>query len=1070
MNLLGIGARASKASSAPLVGSAMRIQRSVNGAAVPVVYGTTRLPGNLIWYGDFKATPVKSGGKSGGKGGMTGTGAKGQAGKTTYQASFAIGLAAGTIQGIGRVWDTTGAADTPASIGGALAIMSGAAGQSPWSYLAANHPDQALGYSGLAYVGIANLALGESPSLPNLSFEAIGFGPAATPVAWSVPPGSRAWSVAYTPPSYAQPPFAAIAAVLKTPPVTANIVFDTSPAFCIADLLTSTSYGAGLAPNLIGDLTQYATWCQAAGLAMSAALTESRDCRSILRDWLDATLADAFWSQGQIKIGAYADTPVTGTAADGSTIVFTPNLTPAMTIDDTLMLPGASDAGPLTVTRKDPAEVSNRFTVEYADRDSDYNTVTVTADDTAHIAAYGLRPASDIQADFITVGATAQTVADLRLARETGVLATYEWRMRSPGELLEPFDIVAISDAALGLSALPVRVTEVEEEDDSVFHITAEDIPGVLSAMAARPLAAPAGAVSSANADPGNVNAPIVFEPPAPLCLAGSGLEIWALISGADSAQWGGCDVWVSTGQANYAYIGTSLGAARMGTLTAPLAAVTAAASGPTYDAANTLAVDLSESDGELISTDQASALALNSLCIVDGELIAYTTATLSGPNAYALTGLVRGAYGTQVAAHAAGAAFARVDGAQFRYPITPDRIGQTVNFKFLSFNASGGGGQTLDEVEPYAYTILGSALASPLASVTGLATAYQAGLTTLSWNPVADPRPIDYELRLGTVWDTAQTLWRTSTPQSPILGDGTYWVAAHFKIPNGRDIYSPVPAAIAIAGSALTSNVIATRDQAAEGWLGTCAGTQALGGKLWLLGAGDILADPDILATPDIIFYGGVAAAGSYTIPAADRIALSGPATCNVMMKVAGALGYFANALDITKIADITQVGDLLGVAPAGTVWAQPQIRLSQDGVSWGAWQNWIPGSYTGMAFDARIILYSTNPEVSAQLADFVFAVDVPDRVDRYSGLMTNAGTGQVTQLFQAKGAASPFAFNGGAGPGNTPIATFTVANGQPGDDPPTYVCTLSQITISTTAAGAPVSRQINNLVVEGY
>src|SRR5579862_1978588 len=320
MNLLGIGARTAKSQAAPLVGSAMRIQRSVNGAAVPVVYGTTRLPGNLIWYGDFKATPIQSSGKSGGKGGMTGGTAKGQVGKTTYQASFAIALAAGAIQGIGRVWDTTGTADTPPSLGGGYSLQPGGAAQSPWSYLAAQHPDQALGYSGLAYVGIAAMPLGESPSLPNLSFEAIGFGPAAAPTSWSVPPGGRAYSITYTPPSYPTAPFAAIAAVVKTPSTTANIVFDTSPAFCFADLLTNTTYGAGLAPSLIGDLTSYATWCQAAGLAMSAALTESRDCRSILRDWLDATLADAYWSQGQIKIGAYADTPVTGTAADGSSI------------------------------------------------------------------------------------------------------------------------------------------------------------------------------------------------------------------------------------------------------------------------------------------------------------------------------------------------------------------------------------------------------------------------------------------------------------------------------------------------------------------------------------------------------------------------------------------------------------------------------------------------------------------------------------------------------------------------------------------------------------------------------
>jgi len=1059
MNLLGIGARTSKAQASPLVGSAMRIQRSVNGATVPVVYGTTRLPGNLIWYGDFKATPVRSGGKGGGKGGPGGGATKGQAGRTTYQASFAIGLCSGAIQGIGRVWDTTGAADTPPSIGGAVTIQSGAAAQAAWGYLTSLHVDQALGYSGLAYVGIANMPLGESPSLPNLSFEAIGFGLASAPTAWNVPPGGHGWATSYTPPSLTAAPFAAIASVVKVPATTANIVFDTSPAFCIADLLTNASYGAGLAPDLIGDLTAYATWCQAAGLAMSAALTESRDCRSILRDWLDATLSDAFWSQGQIKLATYADQPVTGTAADGSSITYTPSLAPVMTIDDTLMLAGSSDAGPLTVTRKDPSEATNRITVEYSDRDSDYNTVTVTSDDAAHIAAYGLRPAPNMQADFIAVGAVASRIADLRLARETGVLATYEWRMRSPGELLEPFDVVAINDSALGLVDYPVRVTEVEEEDDTVFHITAEDIPGVMSALSARPLSANAGAVSGANADPGSINAPIIFEPASPLCLSGSGLEIWALASGANTAIWGGCDVWASTDGASYAFVGTMSGAARMGVLTATLPAVAAATIGPTIDAINTVTIDLSESAGQLSGTDQAGALALNSLCYVDGELLAYQTATLgAAASQYALTWLVRGAYDSAISSHAAGSGFARLDGAQFRYPFTPDRIGQTVYFKFLSFNIYGGGEQTLNEVEPYAYTIKGTALAEDPANVGNLSAAFNTanGQTVLSWSGVPDSRAIDYEVRLGGNWNGAQVIGRTPLTQSTILGDGTYWLAAHFKVPNGPDVYSPVPAEIVVAGSQLTSNVAATHSQAAEGWRGTFANTAISAGALTILGSGDILGDADILATTDVIFYGGVASAGSYQIPASDRVILARVAVCNVICKLGVTLGYDLNAIDITKISDIGQVQDVLGISLGNTVWTVPQIRLTQDGSSWSAWQNWVPGAYSAMGFDARILLYSNNPQIAPLLADFVFEVDVPAIVD--------AGTNVPVA---ASGSAIAFShtFNGGPNGAISPNVQVEIVSGaQQGDQVIISAKTASGFNVQITNGGGGVSgRQID-------
>jgi len=1030
------GARSSQARTPPTVVSALRVQRSVNGAAVPVVYGTARLAGNLIWYGDLVANPVKSGGgKSGGKGGAGGGSSKGQPGSYTYQASFAVALCSGPIQGIGQVWDTSGTADTPPSLSGSTSIMQGAAGQAPWGYLTSAHPDQALGYSGLAYVGIAAMALGDSPGLPNLSFEVVGLGPAAAPSSWAVPPSAHAWTVSYSAPSYPSAPFAAIAAVLKTPAATQNIVFDTSPAFCFADLLTSTSYGAGFAPALIGDLTAYATWCQAAGLSMSAALTEQRACRDIMRDWLDATLADAFWSQGQVKIGVYADQAATGTAADGSALVFTPALAPVMTIDDSLMLMQSSDAGPLTVSRKDPAEAINRVTVEYSDRDSDYNTVTVNADDAAHIATYGLRPAPNVSADFITVGAVASRIADMRLARATGVLATYEWRMRSPGELLEPFDVVAVTDTALGLVDFPVRVTAVEEEDDTVFHIAAEDIPGLIGAMAARPLVANAGFQAGWNADPGNVNAPIVFEPPSPLTVSGSGLEIWAMVSGANLAEWGGCQVWASTDGESYALVGTIEGAARMGALTAPLASVAASLVPPTVDNADTLAVNLSESGGSLLSTSQAGMLALNTLCYCDGELLAYQTATLTGTNAYALTGLARGALGSQIGApgggaHATGSAFARLDGAQFRYPFTPDRIGQTVYFKFLSFNIYGGGQQTLDEVEPYAYTIRGTALAEDPANVTGLAAFYSAtnGQTYLTWNGVADPRPqLDYELRLGSSWSAGQVIGRFKTAPAPILGDGDYWLAAHYKVPNGPDVYSPTPASIAVAGSQLTTNIVASRNQAAEGWPGTMTNTALNGANLVLLGAGNVLADPDIVGTADVIYYGGVASSGSYQIPAGDRVDVGRVTACNVIVKLGALIGYDIGAVDITQAIDLRTVGDVLGVDTGDHVWATPQIRISLDGLTWGAWQNWVPGSYVGMAFDCQVLLFSNNPGVACVLTGLTFEVDIPT--------VTFTGS-NVAVAAAGTAVAFPATLNGGPGGAALPnIQVEIVSGAQSGD-----------------------------------
>ena len=1066
MNLLS-GGRAPNSRTPPVAqGLGIRTQTSLNGVAIAVVLGTTRVSGNLLWYGDFVAKPMAgAGGKSGGKGGMVGgAAAKGQVSSgTDYNASFAVGLCVGPIQGLGLAWATNSTPVTPPDLGGSMAIMDGALGQAGWSYLAAAHPDQFVAYSGLAHVGFAAMDLSGTPNLPNLTFEVLGLGPAALAWPWTPLAGTAAWSTEYVPPSYASAPFAAVASVLKTPAVTSDIVFDSSPAFCVAALLTDTQWGCALAPSLVGDLTSYATWCQAEGIAISAALVNQRAARDVLQQWLTATLSDVYWSEGLIKVGSYADAAVTGSAADGSALTYTPNLAPAMTIDDSVMLPAGTDQGPLLVTRKDPAEIYNQVTVEYWSRAAGYNTMTVQAQDDAHIAAFGLRPAPTVQADFITQGGIAQKVADLILARSVGVQATYEWDMKSPGELLEPFDVVALTDPGMGLSAYPVRVLKVEEKGDTAYHVTAEDIPGVIGAMAARPLAANAGFVAAHATDPGGVNAPVIFEPPDALVTSKGGLEVWLAVSGAEPLLWGGCQIHVSTDGQTYGLLATVEAPARQGVLTAALAAVAAAPSGPTIDQTNVLEVDLGESNGTLLGTDQAGALALNTLAYVDGEMIAYATANLAVGHTYDLAWLVRGAYHTTISAHPAGAPFARLDGAIVRWPFAADRVGQTIYFKFCSFNGYGGGLQGLDQVQPYAYTLRGTALSAPPPDVAGLATAYQGGITQLAWDSVSDFRAVDYEIRMGAAgatWETARVVGRTPLTHAPTQGDGTYFVAAHYRVPNGADVYSAAPAEIVVAGSQLTSNIVASFDEAAAGWSGTLSDTLVIGGELWLSPVGDMLTATDVTGIPDVIFYGGVAASGSYQIPAAHRVDIGRVAACNVIVGLGALLGYSGSTLDVRGMPDVTAVADILGLGLGAYASATPQIRLSQDGATWGAWQNWAPGAYTARAFDCRVLLGTLDTAIAAAITDLTFAVDVPDRTDTGTGVAVAAGGTAVT--FAS-------AFNGGPGGAPVPNVQITVLGAGAGDTVALTAVAKTGFTVQVLNGGTGVARNVN-WIAQGY
>src|SRR5947207_6135468 len=149
---------------------------------------------------------------------------------------------------------------------------------------------------------------------------------------------------------------------------------------------------------------------------------------------------------------------------------------------------------------------------------------------------------------------------------------------------------------------------------------------------------------------PGDTNAPIIFEPPAGL--SGGDLEVWLIASGG--VNWGGCQVWVSSDGSTYALAGTIYRGARQGTLTATL---------PSHadpDTTDTLAVDLTESQGQLLSGTQADADNLVTLCHCDGALLSYEPATLTAAYQYDLTYLRRGAYATPIGSHSSGANFAR--------------------------------------------------------------------------------------------------------------------------------------------------------------------------------------------------------------------------------------------------------------------------------------------------------------------------------------------------------------------------------------------------------------------------
>lgn len=699
--------------------SGVQFQSSSNGVPIAIPFGKTRLSPNLIWYGDFTAVPHTTTQSSGGKGG--GDGGSSSYTTYTYTASFCLALGEGPINSVPRSWIGKDAATITTDL---FTVFDGSYAQMPWGYLSGAHPEEALGYRGIAYAATSAYDLGSSANLPNHNFEVIGFYPLNI----------------------------------------AEGVFDVDPKDIVVGLLTNEHWGVpGFPSSLIGNLSSYSNYCRASGLLFSPAYTDQQSASQMITDLMQISNSGIYFSEGLLKITPYGDAEVTGNG-----VTYVPSLTPVGYPGDDDYLPNDGDdpvvvrRNSIPATSETTSDAFNQVQVEFVNRNNAYQVEVMPAQDLASIDTYGLRPMSIISAHQIAEPTVAQAVSQLILQRSVYVRNQFEFRLGWAWCFLEPTDILAITDSVLGLSNYPVRVLSIEEDESGTLFIVAEDAPPGASSHVVAPVPASGGYSADYNADPGDIAPPVFFEPPIELTSGGSGLEVWAGVSGL-STLWGGSNVWVSYDGDSYKLAGRVDNPSRIGYLTAPL--------GPT--GTGPLSIELDGLGGQILSGTAGEAAKLATMIYVGGEspeFMAYQGATLTGPNAYSLDGLVRGVHGSAESDHETGAPFVRIDEAVFRSGgIDLSMIGQVVYFKFQSFNIWGGGVQDLGSLAEYAYTISGlAATGNPVTGLTAIAVPGSASLMSLTWDesPGADRYIID-QSGDGITWirtcETKSTNWADS-------------------------------------------------------------------------------------------------------------------------------------------------------------------------------------------------------------------------------------------------------------------------------------------------------------------
>ncbi len=492
--------------------SGLQIQTSSSAVPITIAYGINKLAANLIWYGSFTAIPeyTKTGGKGGGRKTLSGF---------NYTAGIMLGLCEGPIRSVGAVWKDQGVYQ-PWALN--LNVSHGDAATQNLAY------NQDVTYKGLAYVWSPLYDLGASATIGALQFEVYG-------------------------------------QQYESAVVNAH---DADPARVIYDFLTNQQYGVGFpagsidASTLLGasGTATYQAYCWAVGIGISPVLANRETASSILTRWLQLTNSAAVWSEGKLKFIPYGDERVDSTLYDGTPVSFVPDVTPLYDLSDDDFVVTGPDEDPVLVEVKDPYSSFNVQELEISDRKYRYNSATITVWDQNAIERFGRRDGSTITAHEICDKAIGQIVAQLILQREVYIRNMYSFKLSFEFCLLEPMDIVTLTDTALGLDKEAVRIVSIEEDDDGLLNVTAEEFPEGTATAAAYPVQASEAIVVDWNVVPSAVNPPVIFEPPSSLTKGER--QIWIGVSGGLATAY----KLEEDGSSGFHYVAKSLAAEGVGT------------------------------------------------------------------------------------------------------------------------------------------------------------------------------------------------------------------------------------------------------------------------------------------------------------------------------------------------------------------------------------------------------------------------------------------------------------------------------------------------------------------------
>jgi hypothetical protein len=633
-----------------------RVNQSLRGATIPVLFGTNRVSSNIIWVKNFETvthnTPVQSsGGGSGGGGNQNTTSVS-----YTYKWDMLLhlGMAPVPMRLISGWGDT---AELSSTVVSAITNASGNTGGSTtdggnlnfddsffgiaeptgatadhWEYFAAQE-GSATRWPSTAYIGFKGLDLGGSARVPQLS--------------WEIGPEDED-------------------------------VVDVEPPYIIYQMLTNQYFGMGIDAARI-DTASYEsalTYCVDEGIKVSVQYTREQGVLQAIEELLNLYGGYLIDSGGMIRFGVQR-------AVDEA----------VRTIDNDHLLIDRDSGNPPVEVRKAAAQDGyNKVRVNFFDRDLGYRQNQVEVADEVDIDFNGARM-REFPPKFVMTREVADKIAERALWNNLYGRDIFNFRLGWKDSDLEPGDVITLVDSFhVELSGgKRARIVHWREEKRGEFAVTAvHEIPYLMQSAHSLTIPTSPGGGKTFFGDVLPVADFRMYELPREF--QGSQANLFVGYNPLSAIR--GAALYLSTDGTNFSQFGTREpyvvggifpeGLPAHHTVMRNVKLWLMPASGftttsPTF--AQSLAID------DISESGRANG---NGVIIAGSEAISMEGITLLAQNYIRVSRLYRGWGGTRVQAHSSGAYWHMHAGGIFNREITENDIGATLYYKVVPYNFAG--------------------------------------------------------------------------------------------------------------------------------------------------------------------------------------------------------------------------------------------------------------------------------------------------------------------------------------------------------------------------------------------